>query len=204
MPRSIPKEAHKVLCKQDPAFASLVARAAPFVVPEKSSVTPFEAIAQSILHQQLAGAAARTIVGRVKAALGDPLRPKVVLTAAPEVFRTAGVSGNKMKALVDLAQHVEAGKVPNDLGELDTMEDEAIIKAYTQVFGIGRWTVEMLLIFRLGRLDVLPVHDYAIRKGFSTLYGGELPSPKQVFAHGERWRPYRTVASWYLWRASEE
>lgn len=204
MARSILKKAHDVLCKQDPAFAALVSRATPFVVPEKSLMTPFEALAQSILHQQLAGAAARTIVGRVKAALGDPLQPRAVLAAAPEIFRTAGVSGNKMKALVDLARHVEMGKVPNSLESLVTLEDDAIVKAYTQVFGIGRWTVEMLLIFRLGRLDVLPVDDYAIRKGFANVYGTELPSPKQVLVHGERWRPYRTVASWYLWRASEQ
>ena len=129
------------------------------------------------------------------------MRPQNILDASDEKLRGAGLSRNKMMALKDLAAKTLDGTVLT-LARLERMKDEEIIERLTQVRGIGRWTVEMLLMFRLGRPDVLPVGDYGVRKGFSIVYGTEgLPTPKELARYGERWRPYRTVASWYMWRA---
>jgi DNA-3-methyladenine glycosylase II len=118
-------------------------------------------------------------------------------------LRAAGVSGAKTAAIKDLAAKTVSGHVPS-LAELRRMDDDAIVEHLTAIRGIGRWTVEMLLIFRLGRADVLPIHDYGVRKGFAVAYRRRgLPTPRRLAEHGERWRPYRTVASWYLWRATE-
>jgi DNA-3-methyladenine glycosylase II len=131
------------------------------------------------------------------------LDPQDVLDASEESLRGAGLSGAKLAALKDLAAKTLDGTVPT-LARLRRMEDEEIIEHLTQVRGIGRWTVEMLLIFRLGRPDVLPVGDFAVRKGFSLLHGAkELPKPKELVHYGERWRPFRSVASWYMWRVHE-
>src|SRR5699024_4867142 len=126
------------------------------------------------------------------------------LMAVPdEELRAAGLSANKLAAMRDLARKSLDGTVP-PLARVRRMDDAALIEHFTQVRGIGQWTVEMLLIFRLGRPDVLPIDDYGVRKGFMLAYGlPEMPRPKELLAHGERWRPWRTVASWYLWRATE-
>lgn len=193
----------EVLKQRDPLLAAWMARVGPCGLTQRALHSPFEALAESILHQQLAGAAARTIVSRVKALVGDPLVPEQMLRMDVAALRAVGVSGNKAKALLDLAARTQTGTVPHRSEDLATWDDDTIVKTYTQVFGIGRWTVEMLLLFRLGRLDVLPVDDYALRKGFATVYGGALPTPTHMRAQGERWRPYRSIASWYLWRISE-
>jgi 3-methyladenine DNA glycosylase/8-oxoguanine DNA glycosylase len=167
--------------------------------------TPFAALARSIVYQQLAGKAAAAIHGRVLKIYHPRrvLRPEDVLGTTDERLREAGLSRAKTVALKDLAQKTVEGVVPawTDLRRLD---DEEIIERITAVRGIGRWTVEMLLIFHLGRPDVLPVSDYGVRKGFQRTYRKRaLPTPKQLTKHAERWRPYRSVASWYLWRALE-
>ena len=131
------------------------------------------------------------------------MRPQNILEATDEALRSAGLSRNKAEALRDLAAKTLDGTVPT-LARLKRMSDEEIIEHLTAVRGIGRWTAEMLLMFRLGRPDVLPVGDYGVRKGFSLVYQpDEMPTPKQLADYGERWRPYRTVASWYMWRAVE-
>jgi DNA-3-methyladenine glycosylase II len=167
---------------------------------------PFESLARNIIYQQLHGNAAGAIHQRVRDLFGNPrrLKPQDILNATEEQLRSAGLSQAKTIALKDLAAKTLDGTVPT-LARLRRMEDEEIIERLTAVRGIGRWTVEMLLIFRLGRPDVLPVGDFAVRKGFATVYGlKEQPKPKELLNYGERWRPFRSVASWYLWRASEE
>lgn len=199
-----PRDAIQFLSSADPALGKLIEIAAPFNLEIRHLSNPFEALARNIIYQQLHGKAAAAIHQRVLALFGgNKLDPRNLLQAADESLLSAGLSRAKLAALRDLAAKVLDGTVPT-LARLRRMEDEEIIERLTEVKGIGRWTVEMLLIFRLGRPDVLPVGDYAVRKGFSLLKGlRELPKPKELIQYGERWRPYRSVASWYLWRANE-
>jgi 3-methyladenine DNA glycosylase/8-oxoguanine DNA glycosylase len=159
----------------------------------------------SIVYQQLTGKAAATILARAIRVCG-PRRfptPRQLLAVAPERLREAGLSTAKTAALRDLAQKTLDGTVPS-LARIRRMPDEEIVERLTTVRGIGRWTVEMLLIFRLGRADVLPVTDLGVRKGFGLVFRrGRMPEPSVMFRRGERWKPYRSVASWYLWRALE-
>ena len=194
----------KQLAKADPVLAKLMKRAGPFALKTRGMHNPFEALARNIVFQQLHGSAAEAIHGRVVGLFGGGrLRPRDVLNAPDESLRGAGLSGAKTAALKDLAAKTLDGTVPT-LARLKRMDDEEIVERLTRVRGIGRWTVEMLLMFRLGRPDVLPVGDYAVRKGFMVAYGlGEMPRPKELERHAEAWRPYRSVASWYMWRALE-
>jgi DNA-3-methyladenine glycosylase II len=197
-----PVEAIQYLAKIDDKLAQLMRRVGPYTMQIRSMHNPFEALARNIIFQQLHTNAATVIHGRVVALFGKgKLHPQDILAASEETLRSAGLSRAKLAALKDLAAKTLDGTVPS-LARLRRMEDEAIIERLTAVRGIGRWTVEMLLIFRLGRADVLPVDDFAVRKGFAITYGlEEMPKPKALKAYGERWRPYRTVASWYMWRA---
>ena len=194
----------KQLAKADAVLARLMKRAGPFTLKTRHMHNPFEALARNIVFQQLHGSAAEAIHGRVVGLFGGGrLRPQNVLGASDEELRGVGLSGAKTLALKDLAAKTLDGTVPT-LARLKRMEDEEIVARLTQVRGIGRWTVEMLLMFRLGRPDVLPVGDYAVRKGFMVAYGlDEMPKPKALELHAEAWRPYRSVASWYMWRALE-
>lgn len=201
MPRSPERE----LAARDPTLARLIARVGPYTVKPTRPMRPFDSLAESIAYQQLSGKAAATIFGRVRALY--PRRkwfsPDLVLTTADEIFRGAGLSRSKTAAIKDLAAKTIEGVVPT-LAVLERLEDEEIITRLTAVRGIGRWTVEMLLLFDLGRLDVWPVDDYGVRKGYAkTFRKRKLPTPKQLLAIGEKWRPYRSVAAWYFWRALE-
>ena len=199
-----PDEAVRHLRAADPVLAKLMERAGPFALKIRSLHDPFEALARNIVFQQLHGKAAEAIHARVLALFGGGrLRPEDVLGAKDEEMRGAGLSAAKLAALRDLAAKTLDGTVPT-LARMRRMTDEEIVERLTQVRGIGRWTVEMLLMFRLGRADVLPVGDFAVRKGFAIAYGlKESPKPKELTEYGERWRPYRSVASWYMWRAVE-
>jgi DNA-3-methyladenine glycosylase II len=199
-----PEEAVRHLSSVDPTLARLMEAAGPFTLEVRRLHNPFEALARNIVYQQLHATAAAAIHGRVLALFGGKrLAPEDVLGATEESLRGAGLSAAKLAALRDLAARTLDGTVPT-LARLRRMPDEEIVERLTRVRGIGRWTVEMLLIFRLGRPDVLPVDDYAVRKGFASAYGkGESPKPKELLSYGERWRPFRTVASWYMWRANE-
>lgn len=199
-----PDEAIRSLSSADPALGKLIERAAPFNMELRHLSNPFEALARNIIYQQLHGKAAAAIHARVLALFGkNKLEPQDILEAAEKDLRGAGLSAAKLVAVKDLAAKTLDGTVPT-LARLRRMKDEEIIERLTEVRGIGRWTVEMLLIFRLGRPDVLPVGDFAVRKGFSLIKGlTEMPKPKELIEYGERWRPYRSVASWYLWRANE-
>ncbi len=161
----------------------------------------FEALLQSIVYQQLNGKAAATIHGRVLKVLGGKPTPSRLQKASDADLRGAGLSGNKLLAVRDLAAKCLSGEAP-PRKHLETLTDEEIVTRLTEVRGIGEWTAHMFLMFRLGRPDVLPVGDFAIRKAFGILYrkNGKMPPPDAVAKHGKRWAPYRTVASWYLWQ----
>lgn len=197
------KRALAHLAGTDPRFAALIARARRFDVVAQPLVRPFDALAESIAYQQLSGKAAATIFGRVRALYPKRkwLDPKLVLATKDETLRACGLSRGKTAALKDLAAKTLDGTVPSGRA-LARMSDEEIIERLTAVRGIGRWTVEMLLLFELGRLDVWPVADYGVQKGFAKIFGRrKLPTQKQFLKIGEKWRPYRSVAAWYFWRA---
>src|SRR6476620_521425 len=197
------KKAIDHLARTDPRFAKLISQSRRFDVVANKLVRPFDALAESIAYQQLNGKAAATIWGRVRALYGKRkwLDPAAVLKTPDEKLRACGLSGSKTAALKDLAAKTLDGTVPARR-ELVRMTDEEIIERLTKVRGIGRWTVEMLLLFDLGRLDVWPVADYGVLKGFAKTFGKrKLPKPKQFQKIGEKWRPYRSVAAWYFWRA---
>ena len=165
---------------------------------------PVDALARAILFQQLSGKAASTIVGRVETAIGSRrLHADTLATVDDAGLRACGVSGNKARALRDLTAREAAGEIPT-LRRMARMDEEAIIAALVPTRGIGRWTVEMMLMFRLGRPDVLPLDDLGIRKGAQVVDGLEaLPTPRELAERGERWGPYRTYASFYLWRIAD-
>jgi DNA-3-methyladenine glycosylase II len=197
------KHAIKHLAGTDPRFAALIGRVRPFDVAAQPLVRPFDSLAESIAYQQLSGKAAATIFGRVRALYPKRkwLDPKMVLATSDETLRACGLSRSKTAALKDLAAKTLDGTVPSGRA-LARMSDEEIIERLTAVRGIGRWTVEMLLLFELGRLDVWPVADYGVQKGFAKTFGRrKLPTRKQLLKIGEKWRPYRSVAAWYFWRA---
>ena len=165
---------------------------------------PVDALARAILYQQLSGKAAATIVGRVETAIAsDRFHCDTLARCDDATIRACGVSGNKLLALRDLALRESLGEIP-DLKRMSTMDNDAIIDALVPVRGIGRWTVEMMLMFRLGRPDVLPVDDLGIRKGVQAVDKLDaMPAPKALLERGERWGPYRTYASLYLWRIAD-
>ena len=170
----------------------------------RKSFDPVDALARAILYQQLSGKAAATIVGRVEAAIeSDRFHCDTLGRCDDATLRACGVSGNKLLALRDLAMRESAGEIPT-LRRMATMDNDAIIAALVPVRGIGRWTVEMRLMFRLGRPDVLPVDDLGIRKGTQIVDKLDaMPTPKQLAQRGERWGPYRSYASFYLWRIAD-
>jgi DNA-3-methyladenine glycosylase II len=198
-----PQIATKHLAATHPRFAELIARAKPFAPRASVLVRPFDALAESIAYQQLSGKAAATIWGRVRALYPRRkwLDPKMILATPDETLRACGLSGAKTRAVKDLAAKTIDGTVPSGPA-LARMSEEGIIERLTAVRGIGRWTVEMLLLFELGRLDVWPVTDLGVQKGYAKTFGKrKLPTSKEFQRIGEKWRPYRSVAAWYFWRA---
>jgi DNA-3-methyladenine glycosylase II len=197
------EHAHQLLRASHPRMAELIARSRRYNITPAMSIRPFDALAESIAYQQLSGKAAATIFGRVRALYPKRkwLNPEQLLATPDETLRAAGLSRAKTAALKDLAAKTIDGTVPAGRA-LIGMSDDEIITRLTAVRGIGRWTVEMLLLFDLGRPDVWPVDDYGVRKGFAKTFGRrKLPTPKQLMKFGEKWRPYRSVAAWYFWRA---
>ena len=194
----------KHLSNIDPVMARLIARfGAPELEPRR--LPPFQALAQAIIHQQLSGAAAGTILKRFRALFTGKTftAPGKVVQLDVDQLRTAGLSRPKAYYLRDLAQRSIDGVVPT-LRECDRLTDAELIERLTSINGVGRWTVEMLLIFNLGRPDVLPVHDLGVRRGFKIAYRKRIdPTPDQLDRIGVRWSPYRSIAAWYLWRAAD-
>lgn len=191
------------LTAADESLAELIERVGPYHLELRPLPSPFQALMRSIVYQQLSGKAAATIYRRVLELFPDDGRPhpRHIIEVPDEDLRGAGLSRTKVKAVKDLADKTLGGIVP-EREALHALSDEEIIERLTAVYGVGRWTVEMLLIFYLGRPDVLPVTDLGVRKGFKLTYGlEELPSPSALREYGQNWEPYRSVASWYLWRA---
>ena len=190
------------LAREDPGMAPIIRRAGRFLLYDHRRGDPFTALAESIVHQQVSMKAGTTIFGRLLALAGkgSVLSPERVIKAGQEALKDAGLSRQKQSYMLDLARQTSEGTL--ELGRLERMDDEPIIRLLTNVKGIGRWSAQMYLMFRLGRLDVLPVDDLGLRKGVQQLLDlQELPSPKQVHAAAEGWAPYRSIATWYLWRA---
>ena len=200
-----PVEAIQHLSSKDDILADAISRLGGFTLELLEMHSPFETLLRSIVFQQLSGKAAATIHRRVMALFPntDAVHPEDLLETPDDSLRGAGMSRAKVAAVKDLASKTLDGTVPS-LDELHRLENEAIIERLTAVRGIGPWTVEMLLIFRLGRADVLPITDLGIRRGFKIIYHlDDLPKPKELLAYGSRGQPYRSVASWYLWRATD-
>ncbi len=194
-----PEQASAHILEADPAFAAVIQAAGPFE-PRPPDADPFNSLARAIVYQQLAGAAARAIHGRFVALFDGHPTAEAILNTPIDQLRSVGLSGNKAASMADLALKTSDGTVPLD--RLDELADAEIVQRLSTVRGIGRWTAEMFLIFQLQRLDVWPVDDYGIRKGFAAIHGLPAPpTPKALDALGEIYRPYRSVAAWYCWRA---
>jgi len=213
IPRYDTAAACRALAAADPKLGALIERAGPYTLRLKSQHSPFEALLEAILSQQLHGTAARAILHKLLKLFGDiHPSPELLLGQPDEALRACGLSQNKMLALQDLARKTLDGTVPA-LTQIRRMADEEVIARLTAVRGVGAWTAEMLLMFRLGRPDVLPLSDYGVRKGFALTFARlpktrafdatMLADQKVMARRGERWRPWRTVASWYLWRACD-
>ena len=197
------EKAHRHLAATDPRMAALIARSQRYNIKGAALARPFDALAESIAYQQLSGKAAATIWKRVRALYPGKkyLDPKEVLRTPDQKLRGAGLSRSKVAALKDLAAKTIDGTVPT-ARVLAKMSDEEIIERLIQVRGIGRWTVEMLLLFDLARPDVWPIHDYGVQKGYAKTFAKrKLPTPKQLLKHGKKFAPHRSVAAWYFWRA---
>lgn len=196
-------EAADELSGHDPAMARIIADVGP---PDLRRGRPrrdhFAELARAVCYQQLAGAAARTIHGRFEALFDGTPTPERVLAVRVDRLRKVGLSGNKAASIRDLADKVLDGSV--QLERIGRLSDDEIVRELTLVRGIGRWTAEMFLIFQLGRLDVWPVDDLGVRKGYAELYGlDEMPSAKELEPMGDTFRPYRSIAAWYCWRATD-
>ena len=198
------ERARRALMRRDPRLSALIKRVGRCRLPEARTREPFAALVRAILSQQLSGKAADTIHGRVVTLVGgqEALLPAALLAVDPVALRGAGVSRPKISYLRDLAERVHDGRL--DLPALETSSDEEVIAAITAVKGLGRWSAEMFLMFRLNRPDVFPVADLGIVKGVQKLLGMKRrPKPRTLERLAESWRPYRSVAAWYLWRIHE-
>lgn len=190
------------LKRADPKLAAVMERVGPCRFEPMREGTHFEAVLRSIVYQQLSGKAAATIHGRVVNLLGGTPTPEAVNATPDEGFRAAGLSRQKLGYVRDLARQASDGAVPFD--KIDSLSDDQVIEALTSIKGVGRWTAQMFLMFRLGRPDVLPAEDLGIRKGVQLAYRTRgLPPPKRVLTLGRPWAPYSTIACWYLWRSLE-
>jgi 3-methyladenine DNA glycosylase/8-oxoguanine DNA glycosylase len=191
------------LAKIDPDLGRVIKATGPVLLVPNEERTPFYALLRAIAHQQLSGRAAETIMGRFHNLFPNVPHPapEQVLAVEDLVLRGVGFSRPKIRYIKDLAARAAGGLVPTH-DEVLKLSDQELIDRLTEIKGIGQWTVEMLLIFKLGRMDVLPIHDLGIQKGFMITYRKRrLPKPETILKYGERWRPYRTIAAWYLWRA---
>lgn len=187
------------LASADPRLAAVIRRVGPCTLAPRAEGTHFEAVARAIVYQQLSGKAAHTIHTRLVALAGGALSPEGILALPDSALRDAGLSRQKAAYLRDLAARAAAATLPIEI--LHELADDAVIESLTGVHGVGRWTAQMFLIFRLGRLDVFPELDLGVRKGIQQAYRlRALPTPRRAQEIGERWAPYRSLGSWYMWR----
>ena len=195
-------EAADILAARDPVVAGLIAAAGPIRIGRRTA-SHFAALVQAVVYQQLAGAAARAIHGRLVAALDDDVQPAALLALPDETLRTVGLSTNKVRSLRDLAAKVLDGTVVLSPRGLARQSDEEVIARLSTVRGIGPWTAQMFLMLQLRRLDVWPVGDYGVRHGYGLAWNVPTPTARELEPLGEPYRPYRTVVAWYCWRAVE-
>ena len=195
-------EATRILAARDPVLARLIEDAGPMRL-SRSRLSPFGALVQAIVYQQLAGAAARAIHGRLLGAIGDEVTPEALLALSDETLRAVGLSAAKVLSLRDLATKVIDGTVVVSPRRLARQPDEEVTRRLTTVRGIGPWSADMFLMFQLRRLDVWPVGDFGVRSGYGLAWKVPMPTPRELVPLGERFRPYRTVVAWYCWRAVE-
>jgi DNA-3-methyladenine glycosylase II len=195
-------QAAEILAARDPVLARVIAEAGPIRI-RRPKMSPFASLVQAIVYQQLAGAAARAIHGRLIAAMQDGVAPEALLALSDSTLRTVGLSANKVRSLRDLATKVLDGTVVLSPRGLSRQSDDEVIARLSTVRGIGPWTAEMFLIFQLRRLDVWPVGDLGIRQGYALAWKVPTPTARELEPLGDPHRPYRTVLAWYCWRAAE-
>jgi DNA-3-methyladenine glycosylase II len=201
-PRVSYDEATRILAARDPVLAGIVAEAGPMKI-RRRTLSPFEALVQAIVYQQLAGAAARAIHGRLIAALDGAVDPEAMLTLSDETLRSVGLSAAKVRSVRDLAAKALDGTIVLSPRALARQTDEEVIERLSSVRGIGPWSAQMFLIFQLRRLDVWPVGDLGVRHGYGLAWGVPTPTARELEPLGEPYRPYRTVLTWYCWRSAE-
>jgi len=201
--RVSPAAAADILATGDPLLARLIEAAGPIRISRRGTVSHFAALVEAIVYQQLAGAAAKAIHGRLVAALDDDVEPEALLALSDETLRAVGLSANKALSLRDLATKVLDGTVALSPRGLSRRSDEQVIASLSTVRGIGPWTAQMFLIFRLRRLDVWPVGDFGVRQGYGLAWKVPAPTARELEPLGDPYRPYRTVVAWYCWRAVE-
>jgi DNA-3-methyladenine glycosylase II len=197
--------AHKHLSKHDPVLRKLIREHGHCALAPEKRRPPFQSLVQAVAHQQLNGTAANTILTRFKKLFPGRKfpHPEDLAKVTDEQIRACGFSFAKTRAIRDIAEKTLAGVVPSSR-QIEKLSDDEIVARLTEVRGVGRWTVEMLLIFQLGRHDVLPADDFGVRTGFRVAYKKrEMPKPKELLAFGEKWKPHRTTAAWFLWRAAD-
>jgi DNA-3-methyladenine glycosylase II len=198
-------EAHKHLSKGDPVMRRLIREHGRCDLAPETRRSPFQSLVLAVAHQQLHAAAANTILSRFKKLFPGKKFPRAedLASVTDEQLRACGFSFAKIKAIRDIAEKTLSGVIPTSR-EIVKLGDDEIVTRLTEVRGVGRWTVEMLLIFQLGRHDVLPADDFGVRSGFRVAYKKrEMPKPKELLAFGEKWKPHRTTAAWFLWRAAD-
>ncbi len=191
------------LCKLDPVLGKLIKKVGACSIDIDTSLTPYQSLVRSVVYQQLTGKAAASILNKVLALYPSKKfpTPEDIISTPDDTLRSAGLSRSKVAAIKDIALKTKEGVVPTSRA-IQKMSNEEILERLTSIRGVGPWTVEMMLIFKMGRPDVLPITDYGVRKGFALAFGRkELPSPKELAAYGIKWAPYRSMAAWYLWRA---
>jgi DNA-3-methyladenine glycosylase II len=196
-------EAAEILATRDSVLAGLMVAAGPIRISRRGTASHFAALVEAIVYQQLAGAAARAIHGRLVASLDGDVTPEALLALSDETLRAVGLSGNKTRSLRDLASKVLDGTVVLSPRSLSRQSDEEVIDSLSAVRGIGPWTAQMFLMFRLRRLDVWPVGDFGIRQGYGLAWKVPAPTARELEPLGEPYRPFRTVVAWYCWRAVE-
>jgi DNA-3-methyladenine glycosylase II len=197
--------AHKHLSKRDPVLRKLIREHGFCALVPEMRRSPFQSLVQAVAHQQLNGTAANTILTRFKKLFPGRKfpRPEDLAKVSDEQIRACGFSFAKIKSIRDIAEKTLSGVIPSSR-QIVKLSDDEIVTRLTEVRGVGRWTVEMLLIFQLGRLDVLPADDFGVRSGFRFAYKKrEMPKPKELLAFGEKWKPHRTTAAWFLWCAAD-
>jgi len=198
-PESVIGHALEELSQRSEVLARLIAEHGPYLPRRAVQPDVFASLARAIIYQQLAGKAAASIHRRFEALVEGPMTAEAVLSLDPDAIRGAGLSRAKRDAVLDLARHTQDGRM--DLDDLDGLDDQALIRSLCQVRGIGPWTAQMFLLFELGRLDVWPTGDLAVRKGFGLAFArADAPSARELEPLGEAFRPYRSVVAWYCWR----